>query len=72
MNAREKLESVLVSDHPPLALPNLYSSTLCFYPSERLAKECPLQDSAANEEEKQKALDVLIKAKEAQKDDPVG
>jgi hypothetical protein len=29
-------------------------------------------DTAENEEEKQKALDVLIKAKEAQKDYPVG
>jgi hypothetical protein len=29
-------------------------------------------DTAENEGEKQKAMDVLIKAKEAQKDDPVG
>jgi hypothetical protein len=29
-------------------------------------------DTAESEEEKQKAMDVLIKAKEAQKDDPVG
>ena len=55
-SAREKLESVLVSG---------FVEGLC-----RCLRVH--QDTAANEEEKNKAMDILIKAKEAQKDDPVG
>ncbi|ETN44384.1 uncharacterized protein HMPREF1541_10564 [Cyphellophora europaea CBS 101466] len=40
--------------------------------SAREKLESLLGDDAANEQEKEKAMDVLKQAKEAQKDDPVG